>query len=377
VYKSRSFVAFGVLPCGLLAASMTLCGCERSEKITRYTVPKHESLQTAEFQADYDRRHPKPERMIGVVIPRDTVFWFFKLPANPGSMPQATPDAVAARANDVRDFLKTLRFPENQPPAWTLPPGWRQLKGSEMRFATLVLDGEPALEMSVTQLPTQPDMPIVEQIVSNINRWRNQLSLPPVEAEDLGAFSEKLPLDNATAYWIDIVGRPKPRPAGMPQTAGPAQQPEGHPPNAKPPAMKQPAKPADAVAPIFETPQGWTEGEHNGIATISLKAVDGESTVVITVTKTGGDRLANVNRWRGQLKLEPFTAEQLAANAKKVEVGNIAAEEYDMVNESKTIFGVIAKGDGQSWFIKLMGNTALAERERLHFEAFLKSLQLN
>ena len=53
------------------------------------------------------------------------------------------------------------------------------------------------------------DLPLAEQVVSNINRWRGQLSLPPIEEDDLDHQTEKLTLNGFVAYWINIVGRPQ------------------------------------------------------------------------------------------------------------------------------------------------------------------------
>jgi hypothetical protein len=41
----------------------------------------------------------------------------------------------------------------------------------------------------------------------------------------------------------------------------------------------------------------------------------------------------------------------------------------------QTILGVVAQAAGQTWFIKLRGDSALAEKEKPHFEAFVASLK--
>ena len=97
--------------------------------------------------------------------------------------------------------------------------------------------------------------------------------------------------------------------------------------------------------------------------------------VAITVTPARGDPLANVNRWRGQVKLAPLSAEELTSTVKKVDVGELAGDLYEMTNGERTILGVIVEDHGQTWFVKLDGNKALAERERPRFEVFLKSLR--
>lgn len=354
----RSTIALGVLT----GVCLLVCGCEKSERIEKYTVPKHEALQTKKFQADFERRHPKPKQMLGVVIPHENLLWFFKL--------EGPIEDVTARKNDVREFLKSVRFTAYDKIEWTLPENWQALPGNQMREATLLLDGPAKLEITVTKFLANPEMPISEQVLANINRWRHQLSLPPIEEDDLSARTEKLEIDHTVGYWLDITGRPRPRPAGMPGM--PSQ-------GGAPHAMPQQGSPRhdQSGSPVYQKPEGWFEGQGNGVAAVTLNAVDGESKVVITVTAAGGDRLQNVNRWRKQVELPPIDPSQLAEVAKKVDVGSRSGEQFEMTNNGRTILAVIVEDHGQTWFIKLDGNQELAERERPRFKAFLKSLRLS
>jgi hypothetical protein len=345
---------------------LSMAGCERTEQITVYTAPSHESLQTAEFLADEARRHPPPAppvptRTIGVIIPKGTQFWFLKL--------QGNVDAVAAREKDVREFLNSLRFINDEKRdatsetlVWTLPTGWHQLPPTDLRLATLVLDGDPPLEMSVSKLPIQPDLNLTDQILQNINRWRGQLSLAELEKDEMGAQTEKLNLGDSTAYWVNLSGFSAPRPAMQPV---PRQRP-----------VADPKAQAEPFEPKYQKPAEWNEAAPTTFAKISLQAVDGNAKVAITVTPARGDRDSNVNRWRGQLKLDQLPSGQLAATAKKVQVGDQTGDLYEISNEGQTILGVIIEDRDQNWFVKLSGDSQLAERERPRFEAFLKSLQL-
>jgi hypothetical protein len=358
VQKPRPLVAFRLLPCELFLIGLTLVGCEKAEQIDHYDVPKHDSLQSAAFLAESERRHPRPERMIGIIFPLKDAQWFLKL--------QGNVEAVTARENDVREFLKSLRFPPGEPIQWTLPTGWQQLKGTQMRYATLVLDGPAALEMTVTTLPTRDDVLAAEQVVMNINRWRGQLSLPPIESSDLAQQTEKLTLGDVEAYWVSIIGRPQPKPAAMMPPQRPAVTPE-----------EKPVRKAEGVAPMFEKPADWSEAPPAMFAAVTLQARDGDETAKITVTPAKGNRLDNVNRWRGQAGLGEFSKEELNSAARKVPVGKLSGDLYEISGAKRAIFGVIVEEGEQMWFVKLDGPPALAARERSHFEEFLKSLQLN
>ena len=59
----------------LLAGVSLLCGCEQQEKITSYTVPRHESLQTPEFLAETAKRKSQPARMLAAIVPDGSELW--------------------------------------------------------------------------------------------------------------------------------------------------------------------------------------------------------------------------------------------------------------------------------------------------------------
>ena len=356
--KRRSLnVSVSVLRALLIAIVFT-GGCDKSEQITTYSVPKHQSLQSAAYLEQYDREHPKPvpRRMIGVIIPQESMTWFLKV--------DGPVEILAARENAIREFLKSLRFPNPETLEWTLPTGWTNLPASSMRYATIVLDGQPPLEMSVTKLPTQTDLELNQQLLGNINRWRGQLSLSPITESEVADQTEKLTLNSLAMYWVNFVGTqvPKITPMTPPQA---------------PPSRSRSKEEPSAASPRFEKPAEWSEGSATAFAKVSLLATEGDAKVAITVTQAGGNRLVNVNRWRGQLKLDPLSEDQFATAGKPVAIGKISGELYDMTNGERTILGVIVEDRGQMWFVKLDGNSQLAERERPRFEAFLNSLKLD
>ncbi len=143
---------FVLLSVGLLLAIAT-AGCERSEAIVRYTVDKPRLPETK-------------DRTLGAIVPLASQGWFFKL--------TGPKDAVAAQFDAFSALLKSVHFSDEAKPQWTLPEGWQERPGSDIRFATLVIgdagarDGKP-LEVSVTVLPRSGD----EQkfLLDNINRW--------------------------------------------------------------------------------------------------------------------------------------------------------------------------------------------------------------
>jgi hypothetical protein len=66
---------------------------------------------------------------------------------------------------------------------WSLPKGWTEEKGAGgMRYATLKAPVSGKLDVSVVVLPGPAGGEL-----ANVNRWRNQIGLPPLEEDGLGA----------------------------------------------------------------------------------------------------------------------------------------------------------------------------------------------
>lgn len=64
---------------------------------------------------------------------------------------------------------------------WTLPKGWEESPGGQMRYATLKPPVPGKLDASVVVLPGEAGGEL-----ANVNRWRGQIGLPPIDASALG-----------------------------------------------------------------------------------------------------------------------------------------------------------------------------------------------
>jgi hypothetical protein len=110
-----------------------------------------------------------------------------------------------------------------------------------------------------------------------------------------------------------------------------------------------------------------------GLATFVVG--EGEKKAEITVSSAGGELLANVNRWRGQVGLPPVNAEGLTAIVAKTDTLGVKGDFVELVGPEKTILGVAATAGGNQYFIKLTGANDTAQLEKAT-SAFVKSLQL-
>ena len=113
---------------------------------------------------------------------------------------------------------------------------------------------------------------------------------------------------------------------------------------------------------------------------------DGQQKVEITVftfpaaSPEVADVLPNVNRWRGQLHLPEISADDLPKATKPISIGGAGGSYVELTGPAEpapqqTILGAMAKAGDHVWFVKLQGDTKLAEREKPKFELFVKSIQ--
>ncbi len=88
--------------------------------------------------------------------------------------------------------------------------------------------------------------------------------------------------------------------------------------------------------------------------------------------------MANVNRWRGQLGLQPMFQADLDKDIKSLEVQGGKAMLIDMTGtdarsgEKARLVGAIVSQAGRTWFYKLMGDSRVVEQQK---DAFIKFVQ--
>ncbi len=153
-----------------------------------------------------------------------------------------------------------------------------------------------------------------------------------------------------------------------------------------PPAMLQKAAPDGAAPPAvnWTAPAGWAEQPPSGFRKGSyiVTGSDGKKAdvSVISFPEAAGGLLANVNRWRDQLKLAPIT--DVVQAGTPIEVAGRDMFFVELVSEqplspdgSKSrILGGIFPAGAETWFFKMIGPDALVASQREAFKQFLKSV---
>jgi len=87
------------------------------------------------------------------------------------------PTPVVASAAPMQAASASLPpAPQGGALRWTLPAGWSEKPGGQMRYATLQAPVTGRLDASVVVLPGPAGGEL-----ANVNRWRNQIGLPPLD----------------------------------------------------------------------------------------------------------------------------------------------------------------------------------------------------
>ena len=87
------------------------------------------------------------------------------------------PDAAPLRA-----AAPAMGAPMARGLTWTMPSGWKELPGNGIRLATFTPPGGLKTEGTVVALPGDSGGEL-----ANVNRWRGQIALPPVDEAGLSA----------------------------------------------------------------------------------------------------------------------------------------------------------------------------------------------
>ncbi|BDU71251.1 hypothetical protein [Mesoterricola silvestris] len=175
----------------------------------------------------------------------------------------------------------------------------------------------------------------------------------------------------------DQVSRSAPVPAS-PATPMPA-------PGGMPPAMGgEVAPPPAPSSPLRWTlPKGWTETPGSGMrfATLNPPGPGKIELSVVCLPGQAGGELANVNRWRGQIGLEPMDEKALGTSRQSVKskAGAVAVFDFTSQGQAQTrmIVGSLTAKDGSTWFLKLVGDVAPVGKAKPDFMRYLETLRLD
>jgi hypothetical protein len=302
---------------------------------------------------------------------------------------------------------------------WKAPSGWEEQPATGFRKGSFIVrdpNGRTA-DISVVSFPESAG-----GLLANVNRWRAQLKLAPVNEIDQSI--TPLSVNGHQIFFVDIVsdepvldGGLKSRVLGgilgtggetwffkmsgedklvaaqrdafrrfletleigkgVATTATSTNAPT-------PPSIEAPEK-----APLqYALPAGWQEQPLSSMRVASFK-VSGQNgkeadVSVVSLPGVAGGDLANVNRWRDQLKLSPIDANALVQSAEHVKANRHDFLVADLVSESPIseqhdkvrILAAILNENDRSWFVKMTGEDQLVASQKSAFVGFLRSLAI-
>ncbi len=296
------------------------------------------------------------QRLLAAIVPAGDETWFFKL--------MGRTDSTTENADAFWKFVRSVRFPKEgpEPIAWSAPENWKNEPGRELlRYATFRIPlGQ---EVTVFRFGPQP-----EKVVENINRWRKQLKLPAMSAQDFEKI-KKEEIDGHMSFLVDL---------GSARTD--AIDVEAYEPRSKT------EEPNRRDLPEFQVPDGWkvlprTTGR---MFLLGFQIQDGPMSVEITLTRFPGEAgglAANVNRWREEVGLSVLSDAEAAKEGRPIEVDGIKSVHVDYsgansrsMKKLRTLAVICQRGD-EAWFIKMMGSPELVGKQQVAFESFVRSIR--
>jgi hypothetical protein len=142
--------------------------------------------------------------------------------------------------------------------------------------------------------------------------------------------------------------------------------------------------PAAPSALVWRAPAGWEALPGSGLRLASFRAPGPGGTSadvsIFIFAGTGGDPLANINRWRAQLKLQPIPAERLPSEVTGVDspAGTLSLADIQGASEAgkpaTRIFGAWLRRDERVWFFKMMGPAPAVDAQKEAFMGLLRSV---
>ena len=342
----------------LLAALACATGCEKPEAIEAYQAPKEPP--------------PATRPVAGDAVP----------------VASAAPTAAAAK-----------------PIEYTVPAEWKEIPPGPVLYASFrIAPNDPKALFTVSTLASNAGM-----LLANVNRWQRQLKLPESPESDSAKLTKEADVPAGRGLLVDLVGpdgsssEPRQRMLAAILEHGPrtwylkmvgpaelvaAQQsnfdavlksvrfPAGTAETADTGTRRRQHRPRPERLAKWATPaERRQDAEPKPPRTMSFQVGPGAGGAEVTVIKlpqeSSGSILDNINRWRGQVGLEPV-GDITAVNRGSIEQVTIAGGDallFDFAGpkadapDKRLIVAMTLRGH-DLWFIKLLGPAATVAGRR-------------
>ena len=369
---------------------------------------RRDSIKVYRIAKDQDQQSSQPA---APALPTDS--------PNP-ALPPGHPDISSSPAAAV-PAMPHAGLPQL---TWQKPDGWTEVAPSEMRVASFKVQGPNGKQADVSVIPL-PGMAGSDE--ANVNRWRGQIGLAPLSADELNKSAEAVEAGGQPAQLYDVAGQnsgnggreriigviqhrddvswfykmtgdsdlvEQQKPAfvaflkslNFAAAPAPSALPAGHPAVGD---MNMPAIESGPVShagqPNWQVPADWREVAAGQFLVAKFMLTgEGGATAEVNVSSSageGGGLVANVNRWRGQLGLAPWSDAEVSQSATAMNVTGGKASLVDLsgtnarTGQPTRLVGVIVSLPDQTWFYKLMGDTKVVESRKAAFTQFVQGVK--
>lgn len=305
-----------------LVLAATLVGCKDEGSIRVYNVPKLTNPENAAANtgrgSHTGHNHPGHNhgditvRMVGAIIPRADRVWFFKA--------MAPEPLIKAEVETIRQLIENVKFvanvggDESEPrelPQWELPKGWTNAGKSGMRYDTITI-GSAAHPIELTVTPLGPGS---GDVTANVQRWAGQVGVNNPSTSQLASYTEAIRVAGQPATFVNIPGTGG---DGSMASRQPPQNPNGNP-------ARRPT--GDPLKVRYKTPAGWEEQKAGGMRLAAFTVKAGDAVAEVTViplpmaAAEAASPIANINRWRGQVSLQPLTQKEILEDLEADDLG--------------------------------------------------------
>ena len=372
---------------------VSFSGCWRELKERTYDAPKNES-EFVKGREPQPRRALPPimgsgriplddRRILGAVIPDGGNVYFVK----------AT-DRIAQLASAESAFRSVVEQfaidPGTGVPKLELPQGWtvKQLDNANagIGLAEMIAEinfeaaaGRIRFTVSKYERPKEKAM-WDEYLLSQINRWRGQLELPPITVSELQKELPTIPRQGEPlpAYLFDAQG-------GVAEVSSPGPKSPAEP-NRQ--ADVQPSAPPEipSLKLVYDKPEGWELQPARPYREATFKLTKDAKVGEVTVSTARDAPVQNAAMWISQVlpNNEPTAMESLAIKtvdeAESFQAGTKTGKLYairasDQPEARSLLVVAIPMGnDGMSMFVKLNCELRMMEEEKSTFLSFVNSL---
>lgn len=142
------------------------------------------------------------------------------------------------------------------------------------------------------------------------------------------------------------------------------------------PGMQEVADSAPELS--YQASDDWEEFEPSGIRkgnfTINSESGTAEVTILTFPGDVGG-ALANINRWRNQIGLNPATSEDIGKFSTPCEIAGHKGLYVRLEGETQNILGAILPVHNNTWFFKMLGDKPVVLDNEEAMKQFLDSVQ--